>query len=467
MTLLLHNLPHPTLRAVSVRLRALLLVLAFFATAPAVFADCKDASKEWAQLQTSSDQKRLRAFADRYSDCPEAGKARQRIRELEQRKESPPPPKEPPARSRRTSSGSSRPAAAPSNSAADEQLWQKIEDLREAEVFENYLKQYPQGKHAVEARQRAAALRAETDYWKRIENGSEAEIFAFYLREVASGKYSGRYKAAAEARLAAIAQSEESVWKAIQGGQDPGLFEKYLKDYPRGKHSSEAAEKIKTLREEQAWRRVRESQDPAEAEKYIREYPKGKYAAAASERIQSLGDDLYWKKIEKSRDPADFQKYLELYPKGKNAAAARERVSRPPGTTEFFGPILNRKSNKTIDVREWSKEEGAPVQQWTYAQQANQRWEVIQLDQRRVAIVNEHSGKVLEASGSNNVRQALWRDRDQQKWRLEPVENGHYRIVNARSGLCLGVDEKSKKDGAKVEQGECRKAAHQEWRLAR
>lgn len=459
----------PALRAVCAALRvsaAMLIVCA--ATASVVFADCKDATKEWAQLSASRDKARLQAFADRYSDCPEAGRARQRIRELETPREAPrETPRQTPPRRNSPSSGSTRPTPPPPRPAAEQQLWDAIKDLSEPEPFENYLKQYPEGKYAEQARQRAKMLRNETDYWKRIESSSEAEVFAFYLKEVAAGRYPGRYKAEAEAKLEGIEQSEDTAWKAIQGGTEPGLFERYLKDYPRGKYAAEAEEKVRTLREEQLWRRVGNSRDPEDVEKYLKEYPRGKYASEASERIDSLRDEMHWAKIEKSRDPADFEKYLELFPKGRHVSAARERASRPPGATEFFGPILNRKSNKTIDVGGWSKDDGAPVQQWTYARQANQRWEVIQLDQRRVAIINEHSGKVLEGSSDGKVRQALWRNGDNQKWRLEPGGGGHYRIVNVKSGQCLAVDEKSKKDGAGVELAVCKNAAHQEWRLAR
>lgn len=463
----------PALRAVCAALRvsaAMLIVCAVMATG--VFADCKDATKEWAQISTSRDKARLQAFADRYSDCPEAARARQRIRELEAPRETPretkreTPRETPPPRRNPPTSGTTRPAPPP-RSAAEQQLWDTIRDLSEPEPFENYLKQYPQGKYAAEARQRAKMLRDETEYWKRIESSSEPEVFTFYLKEVAAGRYPGRYKAEAEARLEGIEQSEDTAWKAIQGGTEPGLFERYLKDYPHGKYAAEAEEKVKTLREEQLWRRVGNSRDPEDIEKYLKEYPSGKYASEASERIDSLRDEMQWAKIEKSRDPADFQKYLELFPKGRHVSAARERASRPAGTTEFFGPILNRKSNKTIDVAGWSKDDGAPVQQWTYARQANQRWEVVQLDPRRVAIINEHSGKVLEGASDGKVRQAIWRNEDDQKWRLEPGGGRHYRIVNVKSGQCLAVDEKSKKDGAGVELAACRNAAHQEWRLAR
>ena len=39
-------------------------------------------------------------------------------------------------------------------------------------------------------------------------------------------------------------------------------------------------------------------------------------------------------------------------------------------------------SGKSLDVPNWSREDGTPIQQWTFAGQPNQRWVVMRLPGR-------------------------------------------------------------------------------------
>jgi hypothetical protein len=48
--------------------------------------------------------------------------------------------------------------------------------------------------------------------------------------------------------------------------------------------------------------------------------------------------------------------------------------NRPNGRVSYSGPIMNRHSNKALDVTERSNQDGANIQLWDYANQANQQW---------------------------------------------------------------------------------------------
>jgi hypothetical protein len=60
---------------------------------------------------------------------------------------------------------------------------------------------------------------------------------------------------------------------------------------------------------------------------------------------------------------------------------------------------MNRHSNQALDVSEQGMQDGANIQQWSYADQPNQNWDVIDLGNREVAIVSRHSGRALTVQG--------------------------------------------------------------------
>lgn len=145
--------------------------------------------------------------------------------------------------------------------------------------------------------------------------------------------------------------------------------------------------------------------------------------------------------------------------------------TRPNGRIEFRGAIINRQTNKGLDVAGQSLQDGANVQQWSFANQRNQRWNIIQLRNGEYAIVNEGSDKVLDVADNRlhdngaNVQQYRWSGRDNQRWRIQSTGQGFYRIVNVASGKCLDVERKSDRDGANIHQWECNNDRSQEWRL--
>ncbi len=95
-------------------------------------------------------------------------------------------------------------------------------------------------------------------------------------------------------------------------------------------------------------------------------------------------------------------------------------VNRPNGRVSYSGPIMNRHSDKALDVTEQGMQDGANIQQWSYADQANQNWDVIDLGANEVAIISRHSGRALTVQGGRdnngaNIIQQGWNDNPQQR----------------------------------------------------
>lgn len=147
-------------------------------------------------------------------------------------------------------------------------------------------------------------------------------------------------------------------------------------------------------------------------------------------------------------------------------------VARPNGRISYSGPIMNRHSDKALDVTEQGMQDGANIQQWSYAEQANQNWEIIDLGNNEVAIVSRHSGRVLTVQGGRdnngaNIIQRGWSDTRQQRWRLEQTGGDYYRIVSVDNGKCLDVTQQGKENGANIQLWDYANQASQQWRLKR
>jgi len=145
---------------------------------------------------------------------------------------------------------------------------------------------------------------------------------------------------------------------------------------------------------------------------------------------------------------------------------------RPNGRVSYSGPIMNRHSNKALDVTERSNQDGANIQQWSYADQPNQNWDIIDLGRGEAAIISRQSGRALTVEGGRdnngaNVIQQGWRGSPQQRWRLEQTGGDYYRIVSVDNGKCLDVTQQGKQDGANIQLWDYANQANQQWRLRR
>ena len=155
-----------------------------------------------------------------------------------------------------------------------------------------------------------------------------------------------------------------------------------------------------------------------------------------------------------------------------NNRSGYDRGNRPAGGVIYSGPIMNHNSDKGLDVAGESMRDGANIQQWSYAEQPNQNWEVIDLGNGEAAIISQLSGKALTVQGRRagngaNIIQQRWNGSRQQRWRLEKVNDDYYRIVSVDNGKCLDVAGESREDGANIQLWDYANQANQQWRLRR
>lgn len=157
---------------------------------------------------------------------------------------------------------------------------------------------------------------------------------------------------------------------------------------------------------------------------------------------------------------------------GRDNSGRYGNTTRPNGRVSYSGPIMNRRSDKALDVTEQGMQDGANIQQWSYADQPNQNWDVIDLGNNEVAIISRHSGKAITVQGGRdnngaNVIQRGWDNTRQQRWRLEQTGGDYYQIVSVDNGKCLDVTEQGKENGANVQLWNYANQGNQQWRFKR
>jgi arabinan endo-1,5-alpha-L-arabinosidase len=112
---------------------------------------------------------------------------------------------------------------------------------------------------------------------------------------------------------------------------------------------------------------------------------------------------------------------------------------------------------KAVETAGGGTSDGDNVQQWEYNDFPTQKWLIESLGDGTYRLENANSGKYLEVAGGgtsdgDTVQQWSWNDGDHQKWRLEHVDDGEYRAVNVNSGKVLEVAGADATNGANVQQ---------------
>nr|WP_269810753.1 family 43 glycosylhydrolase [Kineosporia rhizophila] len=152
---------------------------------------------------------------------------------------------------------------------------------------------------------------------------------------------------------------------------------------------------------------------------------------------------------------------IGLVATGTEASAATVQ----PGTAYV---LINRNSNKALDVFNLATTDGAAINQFSRNDGAWQQWKFLDSGGGWYRVQSVHSGKVLDlpttADGIQLVQNADRNDARQQ-FRLADSADGHVRLINRNSGKALDVWEHSTADGAKVSQFQDLGGANQQWLL--
>ncbi len=167
----------------------------------------------------------------------------------------------------------------------EQDSWGSVQGSGNIASVQEYLKQYPKGRFAGQARILIANLKggasrpvepvainsgrsdAESDLWGEVQKGNSIEDYRAYLSQYPKGKYAvlakGRLtkfeteaadvaRAQRDAQAQQQAQQEQSAWESANSSASEASYQSYLNQYPKGKYSALASGRITKLRNEAA-----------------------------------------------------------------------------------------------------------------------------------------------------------------------------------------------------------------------
>ncbi|WP_072621269.1 RICIN domain-containing protein [Spirulina major] len=136
------------------------------------------------------------------------------------------------------------------------------------------------------------------------------------------------------------------------------------------------------------------------------------------------------------------------------------------------GWMKTTRTNKCLDVQDWSENDGGNIQQWDCTGNSNQAWQLEKNQQTgHDQIISAHSKKCLDVqdwseNDGGNIQQWDCTGNSNQAWHLEHnQQTGHYQIISAHSKKCLDVQNWSENDGGNIQQWDCTGNSNQAWHL--
>ena len=176
----------------------------------------------------------------------------------------------------------------------------------------------------------------------------------------------------------------------------------------------------------------------------------------AQKWIIKLTDDGYYKVIskcnelnldvnkEENRNGVNIQVYENTGSKSQKFSFVPIDEEKKYITDGVYSIRSGISGTMNLDVLGGEKTDGANVGIWRANDTAQQRFEVMYLENGYYRIRAIHSGKALDvyAAGrksGTNVDQYDWNGTDAQKWYINSIGNGNYNIVSKCNGLYLDV----------------------------
>jgi len=132
--------------------------------------------------------------------------------------------------------------------------------------------------------------------------------------------------------------------------------------------------------------------------------------------------------------------------------------------------LVNRRSNKLLNVKASSTAVGADMEQRADTELASQQWQLVSAGGGYYKIRNSNSGLILGVAGGSTADGAIieqWTDGGwtSQHWQLVDAGGGFYKLRNRASGKVVDVSGGSLSNGANVIQWGDNGGSNQQWQI--
>ena len=216
-------------------------------------------------------------------------------------------------------------AVLPTGHAQDEKIRQQLPPTRVSQLVE----QTPEAGPQVD----------ENTFWDSINGSTNPKGYEEYLRRYPNGRY------AEQARLR-IQKEEEAVWGAVKDSSNPEPYNIYLRLYPNGRYAEQARLRIQQ-QEKPIWEAIKKSTNPRDYAAFLHKYPHGHYARQARLRMQEAESEREKGPQLQSRSAESVPFKKEKYAVVRTFFATDRNSIESAKPEEMFG---DRRSNLTYGV---------------------------------------------------------------------------------------------------------------------
>jgi uncharacterized caspase-like protein len=225
---------------------------------------------------------------------------------------------------------------------AEAAAWARARGLNRLLVYNEFLKDWPKGPHAAEARQNIDRLVATEKRWHQLKETKSPQK----LRELAEAARGTEFADMIDARLADIERADKADWDKAEKSRRKAAYDAYLADWLEGGYRSEAnARLIEIAKSALEWERIKGSNDEPALEAFLKRPYMADFHGAA------LGELIALRKMRSEPlPPAVSELSAEAMAKLINGKTIRfidngtwvsfNRGTRPPGKAKFSGNWL-------------------------------------------------------------------------------------------------------------------------------
>jgi len=140
-------------------------------------------------------------------------------------------------------------------------------------------------------------------------------------------------------------------------------------------------------------------------------------------------------------------------------------------TAGGFYKIINRNSNKSLDLEGGSTNNGGGIIQWDYSGGNNQQWGFTsRATNGYFSINNKNSGKTLDVNGGSDnagtrIIQWDYSGGNNQQWQITDIGFGYTKIINRNSNKSLDVNGGATWNGGDIIQWYWNNGKNQQWQI--
>ncbi|MDX2308477.1 MAG: toll/interleukin-1 receptor domain-containing protein [Hyphomicrobium sp.] len=207
----------------------------------------------------------------------------------------------------------------------EERDWPKVKTSMSSGAVRDFLRKYPSGTYAEEARKLLDELAAEERDWQALGREKTVERLDTFLKKWPNGRFEAK---ASETRITLL----QSMLDTAIGSNDLKALKAFLDMKPGSLMAGRANSAIASHPDEKAWLDAKRANTIAALSSYWSKFPQGHYAAEARTLIAKMQADSAYSALPANATTKQLEDFLKDHGTSEHATKVRTRIANedPP-----------------------------------------------------------------------------------------------------------------------------------------